>query len=78
MTVKAAFDLACDEHTFEVGINGHYFAQVGWKSPYSGVLKGPYLVHVTEKTCIEIDRHGVFKDSYSAKTDCFFPWVQAK
>jgi hypothetical protein len=77
MTVKQAFELAIEQHKFKVGANGHYFAQVGWKSPSTGTVSGPYIVHVNKTTCIEIDRNGNFKDSYGAKAGCYFPWMKA-
>lgn len=73
MTAGEAFDIAIKDH--RLTLNSEWFAMVGWKSPESGHESGPFFVTRHGKTIVEVDRHGVYRESFSSKADCYFPWI---
>lgn len=74
MTVQAAYNIAIKTFLVSVGESGAYFTALGWKSPESGEVTGPFLVHIHGNTAIEINEKGEYRDSYPAKADHYFPW----
>ncbi len=74
MTARAAYDKAMKHH--RITVNDNWFAAIGWKSPNTGQVSGPFFVTAYGDAVVEVDRHGVFKDMYPAKADCYFPWFE--
>jgi hypothetical protein len=60
----------------KVEMRGQYFALVGWKSPESGLVSGPYLIHVFRGAGIELNTEGKLKDVIAADAEYYFPWGQ--
>lgn len=74
MTVEAAFNEAIKTFKVSVGESGSYFTAIGWKSPESGRVTGPFLIMMEGKVAIEVNEKGEFRDTYPSKSDYYFPW----
>lgn len=73
MTIKKAFEKARAVNTVIIG--DAYFALVGWRSPETKQEHGPFLVTVYDKTAVEVERTGRFREIIPATADCYFPWL---
>lgn len=73
MTAGKAWKIAVDKH--KITISGDWFAMIGWKSPETGEISGPFLVTRSGNQVIEVDRNGKYVESYPHNADCYFPWI---
>lgn len=71
MTVKEAWSKS--KLRITLGNSGHYFAEVGWKSPENGREQKRILVTICGNRAIEIGLDGAFRDAYPADADHYFP-----
>lgn len=78
MTAGEAYDKAVKKMSQAIGNNGHYFTMLGWKNPENGRTQGPILVTRDGDVIIEITRKGKFRDAFSAKAKCYYPWIDTE
>ncbi len=76
MTAKEAIDKAMQKVKFEIG--DQYFTLIGWKSPHTGQRSGPFVVTSYGDMVVEVGPDGKFKEIYSGKADCYFPYIEER
>lgn len=74
-TVSEAWQESCNHGSMQFGHEDNHFAVVGWKSPSTGQLAGPFLVTISGDQCIEIGWNGCFRKAYPATTKNYFSWI---
>lgn len=74
MTAREAFKAVPESQRLIIGDN--YFAFLRWESTTgSGGQETPLLISVTGDQAIEIRTDGVFKSSFPADADGYFPYL---
>lgn len=76
MKIKEAYTISVQTIKVAFGSDGHYFTTIGWKSPSTKRIHGPYFVTISGDQAIEVSRKGKFVNVFPAITENYFPWVE--
>ena len=74
MTAKEAYKAVASDRKIEIGDDS--FALLRWQSPSNPQSEeGPFLVTIHGDVAVEIRPDGVFKSTFSAKAEGYFPYL---